>query len=220
MRDRAARQRVKTEPFAEHDPLAPLRDDDAHALVSFYKSRIGSHGGVSPRLTGLQTAPLHRNKHAYSVADFISVVHWRLHHEVFDVQVIPPATDPNSTDRGQLVASWQKAFKMPAPSNLPRELLERSLAYKLQVEKEGALGNRARGALLAAARSRGVRIGQPAPGSKIIREWHGVVHIVEVCENGFEYRGRLYRSLTAVAQEITGSHWPWPRFFGLRNRRP
>jgi tRNA/rRNA methyltransferase len=53
------------------------------------------------------------------------------------------------------------------------------------------------------------------PGTRLVRDWHGVGHTVVVLEDGFEYGGRRWSSLTAIARAITGSHWNGPRFFGL-----
>lgn len=60
-------------------------------------------------------------------------------------------------------------------------------------------------------------VSSPAPpaGSRLLREWNGRMHIVEVTEGGFVLDGRTYRSLSAVARRITGAHWSGPRFFGL-----
>ena len=55
-------------------------------------------------------------------------------------------------------------------------------------------------------------------GARLVREWRGVTHSVLVHADGFEWRGRRYRSLTLIAHEITGAHWSGPRFFGLRTR--
>ena len=52
-------------------------------------------------------------------------------------------------------------------------------------------------------------------GSRLVREWHGRTHTVEVTDSGFEYAGKLYSSLTKIAFEITGAQWSGPRFFGL-----
>ena len=52
-----------------------------------------------------------------------------------------------------------------------------------------------------------------------MREWHGRTHVVSVTEGGFEYQGRTFPSLTAIAVEITGAHWSGPRFFGLVRRK-
>ena len=53
-------------------------------------------------------------------------------------------------------------------------------------------------------------------GTRLVREWRGVTHTVLVQAQGFEWNGRCYRSLTIIAQKITGAHWSGPRFFGLR----
>jgi hypothetical protein len=56
----------------------------------------------------------------------------------------------------------------------------------------------------------------PVAGTRLIREWHGQRHEVTVIAGGYEYQGRRYRSLTAIAKLITGNHWNGPNFFGLR----
>ena len=53
------------------------------------------------------------------------------------------------------------------------------------------------------------------PGARLVREWRGQTHTVAVTEDGFEYAGKSYASLTRIAKEITGAHWSGPRFFGL-----
>jgi hypothetical protein len=53
------------------------------------------------------------------------------------------------------------------------------------------------------------------PGARLVREWHGRTHTVTVTEDGFEYGGMSYSSLTKVARKITDAHWSGPRFFGL-----
>lgn len=53
------------------------------------------------------------------------------------------------------------------------------------------------------------------PGTRLVREWNGSTHVVEVTERGFVWNGQAYRSLSAVARAITGARWSGPRFFGL-----
>jgi hypothetical protein len=53
------------------------------------------------------------------------------------------------------------------------------------------------------------------PGARLMREWRGETHDVRVLEDGFEWRGQRWRSLSAIAREITGTQWSGPRFFGL-----
>jgi hypothetical protein len=55
-------------------------------------------------------------------------------------------------------------------------------------------------------------------GTTLVRQWRGHAHSVLVREDGFEYQGQRYRSLSVVAERITGAHWSGPRFFGLTKR--
>jgi hypothetical protein len=48
-----------------------------------------------------------------------------------------------------------------------------------------------------------------------VREWHSRTHTVTVTQDGFDYAGTSYASLTKIAKKITGTHWSGPRFFGL-----
>ena len=56
------------------------------------------------------------------------------------------------------------------------------------------------------------------PGTRLVREWRGVTHIVLIHADGIEWRGQRYRSLSLVARKITGARWSGPRFFGLRRQ--
>jgi hypothetical protein len=56
------------------------------------------------------------------------------------------------------------------------------------------------------------------PGARLIREWRGRTHVVLAVDNGFEYEGKTFTPLTAIAVEITGARWSGPRFFGLVRR--
>ena len=68
---------------------------------------------------------------------------------------------------------------------------------------------------LANLRGRGRDI--EAPGTRLIRTWGGETHEVTVLERGYLWQERRYRSLSAIAGEITGTRWSGPRFFGLRD---
>jgi hypothetical protein len=66
------------------------------------------------------------------------------------------------------------------------------------------------------------RTGKPVrikPGTRLLREWHGTTHEVIVTDTGFVWEGRTHRSLSAVAQAITGAKWNGRRFFGLAKER-
>ena len=60
---------------------------------------------------------------------------------------------------------------------------------------------------------------RPIVGTRLIREWQGVEHCATVLDDGFEYQGRRYKSLSAIARAITGTRWGGPLFWGLRNYR-
>jgi hypothetical protein len=75
------------------------------------------------------------------------------------------------------------------------------------------------GALRASRRHTQGRRDLPVEGTRLVREWNGERHEVTVVAGGFEYGGRRYRSLTAVATAITGAHWSGPAFFGLRSAK-
>ena len=112
---------------------------------------------------------------------------------------------------------------MAPPMRLSRDLLMRGLTYKLQ---ERPLGGLSKSILHKLEHlnlgSEGSDRQKPAPpislkaGTRLVREWRGVTHIVLVHADGFEWNGLRYRSLTIIAHKITGAHWSGPRFFGLR----
>jgi hypothetical protein len=58
-------------------------------------------------------------------------------------------------------------------------------------------------------------VARSKPGSRLIREWRGRTHTICVTDDGFEFQGKTYRSLTKITFDITGAHWSGPRFFGL-----
>lgn len=120
----------------------------------------------------------------------------------------------------ELRVEWVRRYAAPTP-NLSPDLLRLGLAYRLQERRLGGVSRSTKTILrqLAALPKDGVRKGQPPRkltiGTRLVRDWHGVGHTVTVLENGFEYAGQQWRSLTAIAKAITGSHWNGPRFFGL-----
>ena len=126
-----------------------------------------------------------------------------------------------SRSTAELREMWKELFGREAPV-LGRRYLEDRLAFRVQELRFGVLSDRARRKLDAladqlepkAARRRDP--GRPIAGTRLVREWRGVQHTVEVREHDFEYEGRRYRSLSAIAREIAGSRWNGWLFFGLR----
>ncbi|WP_135507638.1 DUF2924 domain-containing protein [Roseovarius aestuariivivens] len=119
-------------------------------------------------------------------------------------------------DRGRLVALWLDLFRAPPPKSLSRPFLRRILAFEVQARGMGGLPKDFQ-AKLARAAGEGASKRTPAlqPGGRLLREWNGVTHVVDVTEQGFRWRDQTWRSLSAIAREITGAHWSGPRFFGL-----
>ena len=115
--------------------------------------------------------------------------------------------------RSQLRKEWERICNRPAPS-LSTDLLRIGIAYQLQEKAQGAL-SRASLAELKVAKA-----GSPTikPGTRLVRSWNGRTISVEVKEDGFVFEDRNYPSLSAIARDVTGSHWSGPRFFGLRRQ--
>jgi len=124
----------------------------------------------------------------------------------------------------ELRRAWRALHHTGPPLGLSRDLIIRGLADKLQQRAHGgpsrALLRRLR--ILAGEFERGARSFDPGgvlkTGATLVRQWRGHTHTVLVRENGFEYDGQRYRSLTVIAERITGAHWSGPRFFGLNKR--
>ena len=132
-------------------------------------------------------------------------------------------------DFAELRARWHTAFGRRPPSSLPRHLLFRVLAYRIQAAAKGDLDRDCRRLLDQAATSNGNRrhdvglkraIATVQQGTILSREWNGRMHRVSVRTDGFAWNGKTYPSLSKVAFAITGTRWNGPRFFGLRDRSP
>jgi hypothetical protein len=128
-------------------------------------------------------------------------------------------------DRKDLLALWQKLFGRPASHALRREVMVPILAYRLQEKAYGGLKAsvaRHLGALVEVEPNGRKQIGFPAictkAGTRMVREWNGKLHEVLVLPDGYEYRGKTYRSLSVIARTITGTRWSGPAFFGLKKR--
>ena len=128
---------------------------------------------------------------------------------------------------GQLQSRWHTVFARRAPPHLPRHLLFRVLAYRLQADVLGDLDHECQRLLDRSvspedAGQRAValtkRTADLRPGTMLEREWNGQMHRVAVLADGFAWNGKTYGSLTKVAFAITGTRWSGPRFFGVRDK--
>jgi hypothetical protein len=134
-------------------------------------------------------------------------------------------------DVGELRARWHTVFRRAAPPHLPRYLLFRILAYRLQADQLGDLDADSRRVLdrIGSGSSDEIDrlmadLNRPRtelrPGTLLTREWDGHLQRVMVLADGFTWNGKTYPSLSKVAFAITGSRWNGPRFFGLRDKPP
>jgi len=126
----------------------------------------------------------------------------------------------------ELKAQWRELFDSePPPFN--RRYLESRLAYRIQelaygglkpetVKRLERLGEELDGGDRGKSRIRADF--KPIAGTRLIREWQGVEHVVTVTADGYEWQGRPYKSLSSVARAITGTRWNGWVFFGLKNR--
>lgn len=126
-----------------------------------------------------------------------------------------------------LKSQWRELF-LTEPPAFNRRYLESRLAYRIQeltygglrpetIQRLERLGKELDGG---DRKKSSIRTDlMPIAGTRLIREWRGAEHVVTVLNEGFEWEGRKYRSLTAIARAITGTQWNGWNFFGLKNHR-
>lgn len=134
--------------------------------------------------------------------------------------------------RPKLVERWGSIYGRPPPKSIKRAFLERAIAWHVQAKAYGGLKPATRRYLLDVARkateahkhptdygSSGASKAVPArrlplrAGMRLVREWNGKAHTVDVLDKGFAYNGKIYGSLSPIAKAITGTNWSGPRFF-------
>ena len=126
-----------------------------------------------------------------------------------------------------LKAQWRELFGAEPPL-YNRKFLQSRLAYRIQelaygglkpetVKRLEALGEQLDGGDRKKSRIRADL--KPIVGTRLIREWQGIEHLVTVTADGFDWQGRPYKSLSAIARAITGTRWNGWVFFGLKNHR-
>jgi len=154
------------------------------------------------------------------------------------VRIGPALADRNSIDVeiarlrdldiAALQARWKAVFGRAAPPHLPRHLLFRMVAYRLQADLFGDLDAETRrlldqsgtpGKAGQRAADAGIRVSALRPGTVLGREWRGRMQRVAVLADGFAWNGKTYPSLSKVAFAITGTRWNGPKFFGLRDKQ-
>ncbi len=132
-----------------------------------------------------------------------------------------------TTPTPDLKVQWRELFASePPPFN--RQYLVTRLAYRIQELAYGGLKPETIRRLEKLGEDldggnpikRRIRTDlKPITGTRLLREWQGVEHVVTVTADGFEWQGRPYQSLSSIARAITGTRWNGWAFFGLKNRR-
>ena len=125
-----------------------------------------------------------------------------------------------------LKRQWLELYRKEPPP-FSRSYIQSRLAYRIQelaygglkpetVDRLVALGEQLDGGNVVLRRIRADS--RPLAGTRLIREWQGVQHVVTVRQHDFEFEGRPYQSLSAIARHITGTRWNGWTFFGLKGR--
>lgn len=136
--------------------------------------------------------------------------------------------------RGELLARWEASYGTLPHKMISTRLLVLAAGYEAQADRHRGLAKRTAGQLMRLAEASyeprtgsalspmsgtqklaAAQRARPRPGMRLVREWNGKSHMVEVVEAGFAWQGKTYRSLSAIATLITGTRWSGPRFFGL-----
>ena len=143
---------------------------------------------------------------------------------ITDGAVLAQLGDMQRLSVNELKAKWEALFGTPAPNNA-RAFLELRIGYRIQEMTYGGLTRETRRVLDLLADEVEGKITRksmvadprnPVVGTRLVRECDGVEHTVTVLRDGYEWQGRKYRSLSAVAKAITGTNWNGFRFFGMR----
>jgi len=156
---------------------------------------------------------------------------------------LPPSDEPDDPelkriaqmDRPALIARWEEVFGCPIPRACGVTLLRCAVAWQYQMAQ---LAAREGGAAGKKRSTSGARAGVDAlsrrlrrathlaatrptlsPGTRLVREWQGKTHHVTVMAEGFEYAGKPWKSLSAIARAITGTAWSGPAFFAIKKAK-
>lgn len=124
--------------------------------------------------------------------------------------------DFKALTRAELIECWTEMIGSAPPPKLRSPMMAKILTCEHQWQTSGkpraALARKLR--RLASASPDGAA---PASnGQRLVREWNGVEHTVDIMEAGYLWNGKTWRSLSAIAREITGTKWSGPRFFGVQ----
>ena len=133
--------------------------------------------------------------------------------------ILAQVSELNALNTRQLAERWKGLFESAPPLHNRAHLVKR-LAYRIQELAYGGLSQESKDRLHEVMEERPakrIQRNKLTIGTRFVREWQGERHEVTVTYQGFEYRNKPYKSLSAIARTITGTRWSGPVFFGLRN---
>jgi hypothetical protein len=117
----------------------------------------------------------------------------------------------------ELQSLYEELLQRLPPIRASREFLRGNIAWSLQATHQGKSPLALRQAFIKRSNGRSSRTTRTnQAGTRLIREWQGKTHEVTILEKGYQWQGKPYRSLSRIAEEITGTRWSGPRFFGLK----
>lgn len=127
-----------------------------------------------------------------------------------------------TASRDVLLMHWQTLFKTPPPRFMGRNVLCGIIAFEVQSKQSTGLDRETIKAMKHHHNALNKKTTPSSPaaiklktGSRLMREWNGATHVIEVADNAYMFQGTAYKSLSSIAKVITGAHWSGPRFFGL-----
>jgi hypothetical protein len=136
--------------------------------------------------------------------------------------ILKQIADLHDKSQDELKALWQEYFGTEPPA-YRRGFLVRGLAQRIQELTFGGLPATHQAKLNALIEDKPSKAKAPVngaallPGTRLVRDWQGTAHHVTVTQDGFEYRGRRFKSLSAIATLIAGTRWNGWTFFGVTN---
>ncbi len=126
----------------------------------------------------------------------------------------------------ELCKLWEQVFENSPPPRIRSNLMISILAYRLQEQTYGSLKASTRTRLRQLAQAleadptcSASSVSGLKSGTRLVRQWRDQVHLVNVHDDGFEYQGIRYASLSKIARQITGTRWSGPAFFGLQEEQ-
>ena len=133
---------------------------------------------------------------------------------------LPSLIDLKISPVSELRACYEAIFNVPLQQRVSADFIKGNLAWVIQAKQQKQNPKLLREKLFKKAHCATIKHKTSyQPGTRLIREWQGQTHEVTIMDKGYLWQGKQYRSLTAIAQDITGTRWSGPRFFGLNDKK-